>query len=134
MPDKSLIDNWNVKKKQLLQRNISFYFYEKEVWWCSSGMNIGFEENGKNENFERPVLILRKFSKELLIVIPMSSINKSSSYYYQIEYGGGNFSVMLSHVRSISSKRLLRKIRKIREEEFVKIKKALWNLLFLAEI
>jgi hypothetical protein len=40
-------------------------YKEREVWWCSVGENIGFEEDGKNELFNRPVLILKIFSKEL---------------------------------------------------------------------
>jgi hypothetical protein len=32
-----------------------FYFREKEIWWACLGANIGFEQNGKNENFERPI-------------------------------------------------------------------------------
>ena len=45
-------DAWN-KQKILLentQRNISFH--EREIWWCSLGLNIGDEQDRKNELFE----------------------------------------------------------------------------------
>ena len=41
-------------------------FNEREVWWCCIGVNIGDESNGKNRLHNRPVLVLRKFNKNLL--------------------------------------------------------------------
>lgn len=46
------IENNGTKKKKK--------FREREIWWCSLGENIGFEQDGKNEKFERPILVLRK--------------------------------------------------------------------------
>ena len=60
MPDD--FDKWNNKKKQLHVRTNAPTFKEREVWWCSLGANIGTEQNGKGQNFTRPVLVLRKFS------------------------------------------------------------------------
>lgn len=39
---------------------INFYFKEREIWWCLLGMNVGHEQDGKNENFESPVSVLKK--------------------------------------------------------------------------
>ncbi len=30
--------------------------------WCSIGINVGDEEDGKNELYERPVLVIKKFN------------------------------------------------------------------------
>ena len=27
------------------------YFYEGQIWWAALGRNVGFEMDGKNENF-----------------------------------------------------------------------------------
>jgi hypothetical protein len=54
-------DGWNnVKKKVDTHNTSSLYFKEREIWWASTGVNIGSESDGKNELFERPVLILKK--------------------------------------------------------------------------
>lgn len=45
------------------------YFREREIWWCSVGINIGDEEDGKNNLFERPVLILKKFNERIVWVV-----------------------------------------------------------------
>jgi hypothetical protein len=60
-------DGWIKKKKSLHEssKEKAAYFYEREIWWCSIGINIGFEQDGKNEHFERPVLVLRKFNRFL---------------------------------------------------------------------
>ena len=55
-------DRWNKVKQRLERKNIdnSFHFYEREVWWCSLGVNVGVEVDGKNHQFERPVLVSYK--------------------------------------------------------------------------
>ncbi len=46
---------------------------EGDVWWASIGENIGSEINGKNQNFTRPVIILKKLSRTLFFVIPLTT-------------------------------------------------------------
>lgn len=48
-------------------------FHEQEIWWCSIGINIGDEEDGKNTFYERPVLVVRKFSNKLAWVVPLTT-------------------------------------------------------------
>ncbi|MFC1720797.1 type II toxin-antitoxin system PemK/MazF family toxin [Patescibacteria group bacterium] len=98
------------------------YFKEREIWWASLGANIGYEQDGKNEKFERPILILKKFNKDMLWILPLTSKNKTGKYYYQFEYNGEKYSIILSQIRTISSKRLLRKVRTFSEEEFEKVR------------
>jgi len=97
---------------------INFYFKEREIWWASLGANVGHEQDGKNENFERPVLVLKKFNKHMLWVLPLTSKNKAGKYYHQFEYEGELYSVILSQIRTISSKRLIRKSSVISKKDF----------------
>ena len=98
------------------------YFREKEIWWASLGVNIGYEQDGKNRNFERPVLVLKKFNKDILLALPITSKNKTGKYYYQFKYDGVKYSIILSQIRLISSKRLLRKLRVFPDVEFEKVR------------
>ena len=52
---------WHCLKEVLQNKNTKVYFAEREVWYCSLGSNIGNEQDGKHQLFERPVLIYRKF-------------------------------------------------------------------------
>jgi predicted metalloenzyme YecM len=52
---------WHILKSQIDTKIQSTFINEREICYVSIGENIGFEQNGKNDMFERPVLVLRKF-------------------------------------------------------------------------
>ncbi|PJF32835.1 MAG: hypothetical protein CUN57_03820, partial [Phototrophicales bacterium] len=58
-------DNWNVKKKSIHTDDKAPFCHEREVWWCSLGVNVGFEQDGTGKNYDRPVVILRSFNKNV---------------------------------------------------------------------
>ena len=122
-------DSWNVKKKKLNNTKRRIYFKERQIWWCSIGLNVGFEQDGKNDNFERPVIVLKKFSNDLLWILPLTSQNKQGKYYYQMQYSSKTYVVILSQIRAISSKRLLRKMIRISSQDFSKIRLLVINFL-----
>ncbi|MBU2219125.1 hypothetical protein KKG15_01365 [Patescibacteria group bacterium] len=37
-------DAWNIQKKKIHSRDEKILFHEREIWWCSLGVNIGFEQ------------------------------------------------------------------------------------------
>lgn len=114
-------DSWNNNKKIIDQKEISLgiFFNEREIWWGSLGLNIGYEQDGKNENFERPLLIIRKFNKGIVWALPLTTIAKDNKFHYKLK-SSGSF-VILSQVRLISTKRLLRLVETINENEFNEI-------------
>ena len=58
-------DKWNKRKKKIDYNNTKNILPKiKEVWWLSIGLNVGVEEDGKNSNFERPVLVVRVFNRQ----------------------------------------------------------------------
>ncbi len=111
---------WNIFKQRLESQAIdpSLYFHEREVWWCSTGINIGVEADGKNEHFERPVLILKKFNGYMLWVVPLTSKERINPHFCRITHNKGVSFACLSQLRTISTKRLLRKIGMISNEDF----------------
>lgn len=82
----------------------------REVWWVCLGINIGFEQDGKNANLERPVLVLKRYNSHLFLGIPLTSKNKDNKYHFPLEYNGVPSNAILSQVRAFSSKRLLNKV------------------------
>ena len=124
-------DKWNELKKKLhtSEKTKDFYFREREIWWCSLGVNVGFEQDGKNDLFERPVLIIKTFNKEVLWMVPLTSKHKNNKYYYEFNYKGKPQTAILSQVRLISSKRLLRKIWTFPRKDFKKIKELIADFL-----
>ena len=123
-------DKWNIEKKKIENRNIDnpkIMFNDREIWWCTFGINIGTEQDGKGKNFERPVLILRKFNKYMFLGIPLTTKKKDLNlpFYFKLIGAKVESIAILSQIRLFSSKRLLREIEIIKPELFNQIKKQL---------
>ncbi len=124
-------DTWNHEKKDIDALPYErFHFHEREIWWASLGLNVGDEQDGKNELFERPVLILKKFNNKVVVVVPLTSHLKEGKFYKTIKYGAKTSTVILSQVRLLSVKRFRRFVRKISYDQFAAVQEKLQNLLF----
>lgn len=107
-------------------------YKEREIWLCSVGENIGFEEDGKRETFSRPVLILKVFNKRFCHIIPLSKTEKRSKFYYPFDGRTGTISVaLLSQSRAVDSSRLLRKIGVANKRDFKIIQEKIKEILKL---
>ncbi|MBU0577460.1 type II toxin-antitoxin system PemK/MazF family toxin [Patescibacteria group bacterium] len=105
------------------------YFYEREIWFCSLGVNVGHEQDGGSKTFKRPVLVLKKFNKETFWGIPITSKNKIDKYHFQFQYKNRRYSLILSQVRLLDSKRLIKKINSLSKKEFDQIKEQFVKIL-----
>ena len=123
-------DTWNERKKRLHNEAEHLIYHNGEIWWCHLGVNIGFEEDGTGNNSERPVVIVRGFSKELCWAIPLSTSQKENPYYRSVGIvGGRQASAMISQMRPIDTKRLINLIGVMDNEHFHPMKKAAKALL-----
>lgn len=112
-------DSWNQKKKTVNDKQcVAPLFKERDVWWLSIGVNVGFEEDGKHENFIRPVLILKKFNRMLFFGIPLSKQLKSNPYYFPITFKEQTVSALISQIRVFSSKRIWNKIGELDSKDY----------------
>lgn len=75
-------DEWNLLKKKIDKANNFPFFSEREVWFVNLGLNVGYEQNGKNKKYLRPVIILRKFNNRLFWAIPLTGRLKTGRYYF----------------------------------------------------
>jgi len=106
-------------------------FREREIWICSIGENIGFEEDGKGYDFARPVLILKVFNRNFCHIVPLSTTDKRGKFYYPFDGKTGKTSVaLLSQSKPIDSTGLSRKLGVMEEKEFAEIKQLIKNILF----
>ncbi len=123
-------DSWNIIKKQVELIDVSStYFYEREIWWCCLGTNIGQEECGKGESFLRPVLIFKKFSSNLCWIIPLSTKVKTGSHFFPLLAISNTIrTAVLIQMKSIDSKRFKNRIDSISPEEYELIKEKITDL------
>lgn len=121
-------DKWNTVKKTLEERT-DIFCNKREIWWCSVGANVGAEASGKNELFERPALILKIYNIQSVLVAPLTSKPKSDKYHTRINYENRNGWVVLSHARTISPRRLQRKMCRIGKKQYQKVMNDWFSLL-----
>jgi mRNA interferase MazF len=115
-------DRWNARKKSLHASRFSDFVHEREVWWCALGLNIGVEADGKHGDFERPVLVLMKFNRDSVLVVPLTSRPKPNPYHMPFHHAGKLYAAVFSQLRMVSTKRLLRKMYRMDSEVFQDIK------------
>ena len=123
-------DAWNEKKKKIHNESSGPFSHKREVWWCSLGVNVGFEQDGTGENYERPVLILRGFNEYVSLVLPLTSSTKKNKYHVLVgEIQGRKAFAIISQIRFIDSKRLINKVGVVNKEIFENIRKIVKDLL-----
>jgi mRNA interferase MazF len=124
-------DKWNIEKKIVDAKivNTKLFFYAREIWWCSAGLNIGVEADGKHENFERPMLIIKKFNADMVWALPLTTQGKNNKYHFKLTHKDIKSWVVLSQIKTISTKRFLRKVGSISEPDFKEVILKLQKLL-----
>ena len=122
---------WTSLKCKINNQNYSFFgFKEREIWVCSLGENIGFEEDGKGIRYTRLILILKVFNRRLCFVVPLTSKDKSGNFYYDLNIINKKRSVaLLTQLKTIDSSRLLYRIGIIDKENFSKLKNKIKEIL-----
>ncbi|MEN9582781.1 MAG: hypothetical protein RL641_735 [Candidatus Parcubacteria bacterium] len=116
-------DKWNIEKKNTNAKSSKIYFKEREIWWCTLGVNIGSEIDGKNSRFERPVILFKYINHNIIFIIPLTSKKRLDKYHFKISTVKMVSYVKISQMRVISTKRLLRKIDTLSEDQFSNLKK-----------
>lgn len=111
-------DKWNEIKKETERHADIFGIHEREIWWVSFGINVGVEIDGKNERFERPTLVIRKFNRQMVWVTPITSQIKDEVFYKKFIFEEKTYFACLTQIRTLSTKRFLRKIGMVAENDF----------------
>lgn len=123
-------DTWNNNKKQIHSEKSNKLYHAREIWWCALGVNIGFEQDGDEAYYRRPVLILKGFSAKTCLIIPLtSSLNKHPMRVPIGIVAGKEASGVISQMRVIDTKRLLEKVCFLGNEKFELIRKSVKECL-----
>ena len=123
---------WFLLKQETHETTGTALFHEREVWWCMLGANIGFEIDGGGEDFERPVIIIKKFNLDTCIVVPLTAKPKKGKYYFPIgTVNGRDAMTVLSQIRLIDRKRLAEKIETLPKAKFKELLNAIVKTNFI---
>lgn len=119
-------EGWNINKQKIQYQGLNKFYHPRDLWWCALGVNIGFEEDGKGQIGERPVLVLKGFSKQVCLVIPLTTSKKRNKYHIPVGIvDGKESSVIISQLRLVDTKRLINKVGYLNNEVFLNITKAI---------
>jgi len=121
-------NRWNELKKKIDEEDSlpDNFPKEGEVWMSSVGVNIGYEQNGSEDNFSRPMLIIKKFNNHMFWAIPLSTKQKDFDFYFNFtDPNGQKVSAILAQMKLVSVKRLKRDIYIMPAELFEEIKEKL---------
>ena len=124
-------DNWNNFKKSLEWIENNILFKEWDIWWTSIWINIWEESCWKWEKYRRPVLVIKKLSKNNCIVIPLSTKIKTWTWFAQYKIHWIIYTALLYQIKMVNIKRFESREWQIHINDFNKIKKRLKNLLNL---
>ncbi len=122
-------DKWNIQKKITDSRENKNTFHEREIWFIKIGENVGFEQNGKGEEFLRPVIVYKKFSKNVFLGIPLTKSAKEGKFYSSFNFQDKKSNAILSQIRLFDSKRLKYKIGKMSVGDYTRVKRKLLALM-----
>ena len=122
-------DSWNRLKKTIDASVPSTKIREGEIRWCKFGVNVGNEALGKGTAFKRPVLILKKFSGDVFLAVPLTTKLHRGTWYYPIFCNEIWQCLILNQARTLDRKRLEKKIVEIKAQELLSVKLAYSQLI-----
>ena len=126
-------DEWNEVKQKTHNTFRQVGFKPRDIFWLRAGQNIGSEEYGKGNEFQRPVLIVKKLTNNLFVGIPLTSkLKEDSNYFHTISYENKKKhienSAMVLQLKTFDKKRLMGKIGVLNQSQFKIILEKITNM------
>lgn len=123
-------DEWNQQKKRVNERHHAPFYHEREIWWCTVGVNVGTKQDGTGMAFTRPVLVLKSLGRSTFLAIPLTTSQKAHPLRPAIgNVAGKNAHALLSQLRVVDAKRLVRKIGNLDRSVFAQMRKTAKDML-----
>ena len=118
-------ENWSKDKARIDATEENKLYHERQMWWCTLGVNIGFEQDGTGIDYQRPVLILKGMSRTTCYIVPLTTSTKQHKHRVPIgKVEGKPATALMSQMRLIDTKRLVNKIGFLDKEIFASVRKA----------
>ena len=121
--------SWHKIKRKVEEKENRVYFQPRDVFSCSIGENIRFEEDSRGGEFLRPVVVVKKFNNEVFLGVLLTRTDKKDEYYFVFNLNDEKSVVILSQIRLFDAKRIKYKIGMIKEKDFSVLKEKIKQLL-----
>jgi len=118
-----LFEKWNILKQKSNFNKKIIGIKERDILFVKMGQNIGYEQDGKGEEFLRPIVVLKKFNKNMFLGIALTTQKKENKYHFEFKYTNKSKkivinSAILSQVKMYDTKRAKYKSGMISIENF----------------
>lgn len=123
---------WHGEKQRIHNGQLHINFNIREIWFCHLGEKIGHEQDGRGKEFLRPVIIVKKFNREVCWAIPLTRrlVAIDHPFYFMFSFIElVKSSAILSQMRLLDAKRLKYKTGTMTKNDFVCLKIKLRQLL-----
>ena len=121
--------NWHKLKSNIEKKEKRLNFQIRDVLFCSIGENVGFEQDGRGEEFLRPVVVVKKFNKEVFLGVPLTHTDKKGKYYFSFNLNKETSVAILSQIRLFDAKRIKYKIGMMSGQDFNSLKEKIRQIL-----
>lgn len=123
---KKLFDSWNILKQKSHINEKVIGIKERDIVFLKMGQNIGYEQDGKGDEFLRPVVIFKRFNKNMFLGIPLTTKKKENIYHFEFTYINKNNhettnSAIISQIKMFDTKRVKYKSGMISKSDFLKL-------------
>ncbi len=116
-------DKWNERKKLTNAEQPRLYTV-REMWWCRLGVNVGSEQDGGEESFLRPALIIRGFGPDACLIVPLTTSLRVHALRVTVgTVDGREARANLSQIKVIDTRRLVEKIGFLDKALFAELRK-----------
>lgn len=119
---------WHLKKVNIEEKEKRIYFQVRDVLFCSIGENVGYEQDGRGEEFLRPVVVIKKFNNDIFLGVPLTHTKKNNKYYFNFLLNDKLSIAIISQIKLFDAKRAKYKIGMIEEKEFLNLKQKIRQL------
>lgn len=119
---------WHQIKNNIERKEQRVYFQVRDIFFCSIGENVGYEQDGRGEEFLRPVVVIKKFNNEVFFGVPLTHTDKNGKYYFSFNLNDRTSVAILSQVRLFDAKRMKYKIGMIALDDFNALKEKIRRL------
>ena len=130
-------DSWNELKKHLHQKDAIIGIKERNIAFVHMGKNIGSEENGKDEEYLRPVVVLKVFNRHSFLGVAMTSQTKEGRFYFPFVFThkGREYqsTAILSQIKYYDTKRVKYTKGMIKKEDFEVLKEKIADVTLSKE-
>jgi len=123
---------WHIIKSGLIKNDKKIFFHEREVWWCSVGKNVGFEQNGKGDEFTRPIVVIKRLSLDTCLAVPLTVSKKRKNTFSLgvLKNEEKESFAMAEQIRLVDAKRLKRKIDVVEKKHFEELVNFIKEIIF----